>query len=267
MPYNSQELLSMARREYVLGNTLVDENISFIEDQISDPFGSGSSDFFRKIRTETSKDRLDEICMRLFDKVEDVFTGLEFDFSECDQHLGQMFRAVYKFLVCNAAKNMKVFIREYLYSNKNRKVLLADHLNTKLPTYPKEQYGKKEYYILITKLPVIAKQIFEEDITMEDFLSYLERAGDTPVYFEVLHKMLDKGYMIDKGVINEMFKMFKKSDKFDQVMCKLQMAITRDMINPYLEENGLMSLKTPPVEDPEPEEDEEDDSDESATAD
>lgn len=265
MPYTPQDILSMARRESVLGNTSVDEHVSFIEDQISDPFGSGSSDFFRKIRTEVSKDRQDAICIQLFNKIEDAFTGLEFDFSECDQHLGPKFRAVYKMLICHATKNMKIFIREYLYSNKNRKMLLADHLNTKLPTYPKEQYGKKEFYILITKLPVIVKQIFEDDISLEDFLVYIERAGDTPMYFKELHAMIDKGYLVDDGIVNEMFKMFKKSDQFDQVMCKLQIAITRDLINPYLEENGLMSLKTPPVEDPEPEEDEEGDSDETSS--
>lgn len=265
MTLTPQEIMGMARRDYVLGNTTIDEHVSFIEDQIADPFGSGSSDFFRKIRQEATKDRQDAICLQLFGKIEDCFTGLEFDFSECDQHLSTMFRAVYKLLICHATKNMKIFIREYIYSSKNRKVLLADHLNTKMPTYPKEQYGKKEFYILITKLPTIVKNIFEDDITLEDYLSYIERAGDTPLYFKELHTMLEKGYMIDEGIVNEMFKKFKKSDQFDQVMCKLQVAITRDLIDPYLEENGLMSLKTPPVEDPEPAEDDADDEEDSSS--
>lgn len=266
MAFNAQDILNMVHRDTILDNATVDEHISFIQDQIADPFGSGSSDFFRTIRTSVSKDRLDDISLELFSKIEDSFTGIEFDFSECDQHIGRMFRAVYKLLICHAAKHMKVFIREYLYSNKNRKLLLADHLNTKMSTYPKEQYGKKEFYILITKLPVIVKSIFDDDITIEEFISYIERAGDTPTYFELIKEMLEKEYLVDCGIINELFKRFKKSDQFDRVLCKLQMAITNDLINPYLEENGLMSLKTPQVEDPEPEEDEEgDDSDETGS--
>ena len=45
--------------------------------------------------------------------------------------------------VKNAYKVIYVFMKEYISSSKNRKALTADYLNAKIPTYPKEQYGKE----------------------------------------------------------------------------------------------------------------------------
>ena len=73
--------------------------------------------------------------------------------------------------------------------------------------------------------------------------------------------MLDKGMIVDHGITEDLFDQFKKADQFDTTICKLQMMITNDLINPYLEENGLMDLRTPMVDDVVEESDEDDDED------
>lgn len=263
MPLNPQEILAMASRDYILGNTTVEEQIEFISDQIKNPFDSGSSNFFKKLKNMVTADKLDSICIDLFGQMEDVYPNLEFDFSEYDQHLADLFNASYKFFIRHAAKNMRAFIQQYIYSSKNRKNLVGEYLNMKLPNYPKEQYGKKEFYILVTKLPAIVKDIFDDEISLEQYISYIERSDETPMYFKLIKDMLDKGMIVDHGITEDLFDQFKKSDQFDTTICKLQMMITNDLINPYLEENGLMDLRTPMVDDVVEESDEDDDDEDS----
>ena len=198
----------------------------------------------------------------LLAEIEDQYPNLEFDLSEYDQHLEEFFNAVYKFFIVNIQKLMYIFIREYIYSRKNQKVLVAEYLNLKLPNYPKEQYGKKEYYILITKLNSIIDDIKDYDLKLKKFIDYIERSGKTPMYVKKVKEYLDQGLIHDKGVVDDFFHKFKRSDEYDQALCKLQMAITENIINPYLEENGVMELRLPPIDpmDDDPS-DEEDDAD------
>ena len=83
------------------------------------------------------------------------------------------------------------------------------------------------------------------------------------MYFKLIKDMLDKGMIVDHGITEDLFDQFKKSDQFDTTICKLQMMITNDLINPYLEENGLMDLRTPMVDDVVEESDEDDDDEDS----
>ena len=261
MALNPQDLLAMANRDFILGNTTVDEQVDFISDQIKHPFDGGDSNYFKKLRTMVKPDKLDEICQDLFAEIEDVYPDLQIDISDMDEHLADSFSAVYKFFVRNIQKHIYVFLREYIASAKNRKILTADYINSKLPNYPKEQYGKKEFYILVTKLPAIVKDIFDDEISLEQYISYIERSDETPMYFKLIKDMLDKGMIVDHGITEDLFDQFKKSDQFDTTICKLQMMITNDLINPYLEENGLMDLRTPMVDDVVEESDEDDDED------
>ena len=76
--------------------------------------------------------------------------------------------------------------------------------------------------------------------------------------------MLDKGIIIDHGVVADMFEQFEQSDSYAGVINKLEMAITKDLIIPYLKENGLMDIRMPtPMEPEEDISDSDDDSDES----
>lgn len=266
MALTPQEILNLTSRQFLLGNTSVEEQIGFISDQISDPFNSGSANYMKKLKTMVNPDRLDEICTDLLSELENQYPHLDLEISEIDQHLDEVFRTCYKFFVLNIKKLMYIFLREYIYTSKNRKMLVAEYLNMKLPNYPKEQYGKKDYYILITKLPAIIKDIQDDDIKLEKFIEYIERSGSSPMYLNSIKTYLDKGIIIDRGVVADIFKAFMKSEEYDPVLCKLQMAITENIINPYLEENGLSSLKIPPI-DPVDEDAEDDDEEDNSDSD
>ncbi|MCM1295220.1 MAG: hypothetical protein NC311_06735 [Muribaculaceae bacterium] len=259
------DLLQLASREYILGNTTQDDLVSFISDQIKDPFNSGDTNYFKKlVKKVATKDELDELCSQFFTQVQDVYPGLEIDLSEYEQRLSPLFSAVYKFFVKNASTVMYLFIREFIFNNKNRKALVAEFTSSKLATYPKEQYGKKEYYILMTKLHQIVDEIFEDNITLEKLIKYVTR-NKCKVCVDQVSEALSRGYIVDNGVVAEMYKLFKKSDGFRAQMNRLEMDINETFILPYLEENGMMGVRIPPSEDivPEIEDDEEDDDDES----
>lgn len=249
MGLTSQDILNIASRDYILGNTTVNEQIDFLTDQIHDPFGSGNTNYFKKLSGMVkNQDELDKICVRMFSEIENTYPNLEFDFSEVTTHLADAFSAAYKFLIKNAQKSMYTFLKEYISSNKNRKVLTADYLSQKLPSYPKEQYGKKEFYILITKLPSIIDDIFDDIApSVSEFIGYIERSGSSQMYLATVKDLLDRGYLLDHGAMRSIFKAFKKSDGYDEALCKLQMAITDELITPYLEESGLVEYRTPAV--------------------
>lgn len=267
MALDQQDILSIASRDFILGNTTISEQIEFIDDQINDPFNSGSTNFYKRLRNMVqNKDKLDEICIDLLNRIEDQYPNLEFDLSEYSQHLDGVFNAIYKFFVRNPQKHIEIFLREYIYAGKNRKNLTADYMNQKLPNYPKEQYGKKEFYILIVKLPAIIKDIFDEDIKLSKYIEYLERADNSPMYIRIISNLLEKGIIADHGVTADLYKKFKNSDNYDNAICKLQMKITENLINPYLEENGLLELRNPPVE-PDEEDTDDDENEESSAED
>lgn len=262
MDLNNQDILNIASQDFILGNSTIEEQIDFITDQIKHPFDAGSSNYFKKLkRSVANPDQLDTICLELLGEIENKYPDIEFDLSEYDQHLEDAFNAIYKFFVKNSKKLMYVFLREYLNSNKNRKGLTADYLNTKLPTYPKEQYGKKEYYILITKLPSILKDMKNDgNIWLDKFIEYIERTEDAPMYVSQIKELLDRGIIHDRGVVVNMFEELFDSDAYDSILCKLQVYITKNIVVPYLEENGLSELRIPAVD---PEDDDlDDDSDE-----
>ena len=113
----------------------------------------------------------------------------------------------------------------------------------------------------MTKLPAIIEDIFDSELRLDKFIECVERSGMSPMYFSVIKDLLDRGIIIDHGVVNNIYNLFRKSDRYDQTICKIQIDITNNMIIPYMEENNLMELRNPPIE-PEPEEenlDEEDD--------
>lgn len=254
MAFTVTDLLNMATRDYILGNTTQEEQIQFIEDQIKDPFNSGDNNYVRKLKKMLSSrdEEMDEICLRLFTQIQDIYSHLKIDVSDYDQRFFPLFNAVYKFFVKNIAKLTYVFIREFLFNNKNRKVLTEEFSSMKLPTYPKEQYGKKDFYILIIKLPQIIDEIFDDDVKLKKFISYIEKSSDCPLYISVLKDAMEDGLVVDNGVVGDIYKLFKRSEHYRSTLNKLEMDITQSLIIPYMEENGMMSIRMPKVEDLEP---------------
>lgn len=263
MPLSENEIIKLASQDYILENTTAEEQVGFISDQIASPFDSGSTNYFKKLRNSVGNaDQLDQVCVSLFGKIEDRYPRIEFDFSDYDQHLDKLFSVVYKFFIKNIQRHMLTFLKEYIYNAKNRKILLADYMSAKIPSYPKEQFGKKEYFILMTKLSPIIKDIGKEGIKLTKFISYIKRAGDTPAYFDDLEEFIEKDIICDNGVVSDLFDEFIKSEDYNAVLCKIQTAITSNIIMPYLNDNGLTELRVPPTDPLDEEGDEEDEDDE-----
>ena len=247
--YEITDLLKLASRDFILGNITKDERISFIEDQIRDPFDSGDSNYLKPlVKSITDKEELEEVCQTFLVHVQDIYPHLKLDFSECDQQTIVWFKPIYKFFVKNVTKIMFIFIREYLFTPKNRKELTDTFDKIKTPTYPKEQYGKREFYILVTKLSQIVDEIFEDDIKLGKFIKYVEKNGDSPVWLGQILDAIDRGYIMDTGVVDDMYKLFKKSEAYRPTMNKLEMEINTEMIIPYMKENGMIDVRIPPVE-------------------
>lgn len=247
--FSPQDLLRVASRDYILGNVSLEEQVGFIEDQIADPFNSGDTNYLKRLaNTVSGQDELDDYCQSFITKIQDVYPHLVIDTSEYDAHLIDLFMPIYKFFVKSAGQIMYIFIREFIFSSKNRKVLVGEYINAKLPNYPKEQYGKKEYYILMTKLPQIIADIFEDEPKLSKFIDYVERGSDGPVYIDALKDALNQGYIVDNGVCKDMWKLYRKTDLFRRDQTKLEMSIAKDLILPYLEENKMMKIRLPQVE-------------------
>lgn len=247
--FTPQDLIRAASRDYILGNVSLEEQVSFIEDQIADPFGSGDTNHLKRLaKSVSSQDEMDEYCQNFITRLEDVYPHLHIDISEYESHLQGFFTPIYKFFVRSASHIMYVFIREYIFSPKNRKMLVSEYTNTKMPNYPKEQYGKKEFYILITKLPQIIADIFSDGVKLKKFIEYVDKGSDGPVYLDALLDDIENGYIVDNGVVRDMWKRYRDTDQFRMDMTKLEMAITKNLIMPYLEENNMLSIRLPHVE-------------------
>lgn len=260
--FDLQDVIRSANRDFILGNVTLGEQISFIEDQIADPFGSGDTNYLKRLaKNVAGQDELDEYCQNFITKLEDVYPHLRIDYSEYDAHLIELFMPIYKFFVRSVGKIIYIFIREYLFSQKNRKMLVSTYANSKLPSYPKEQYGRKEYYILLTKLPQIIEDLFDDDIKLKKFIDYVEKGSDGPVYLDALRDLLDEGYVVDKGVVQDLWKRYRDTDRYRADLAKLEMAITTNLVMPYLEENNMLQIRLPRVEEVEPEVTEEEDDD------
>jgi hypothetical protein len=241
--------MDISPENMLIENLDAEELMEFIRDQIADVFDSSTVNYFKKLKKIIyNPDELDNYCIRIMDNIENVYSGIDFDVSDFDVHLDVFTSHVYKFFVKNTASIMNVFLREYIMTPKNRKAAVADYLNSKLPNYPKEQYGKKEYFILMNKLQSIIKDIRREKLELTDFIYYLKRSDDIPDYVNNIEHYLNEGWIVDDGIVTDLFDMFLNSDQYDIIYNKLQMMITTNLINPYLEENGMANMKLPMFE-------------------
>ena len=249
--FDTNDLLKMATRDYMLGNTTMEEQIQFIEDQIKEPFESGDNNFLRRLKDMVSSaDEMDEECQRLIALIQDTYPHLNIDLSFYDRHLYDLFRAIYKFFVVKIKKQTYVFLREFILSSKNRKALTDPYMNMKMPNYPKEQYGKKEFYVLITKLPQIIKDVLE-DLKFKKFIKYIKESSNCPSFVKDIEDAMDQDIISDNGVVGDIYKLMKRAGHsvFYEIVSKLEMDITSELIIPYMQENGMMDIRLPPVED------------------
>lgn len=253
---------TMSSKDYILDNTTLEEQLSFIKEQIREPFNSGSTNYFKKIKKYvTDADRLDGICRVILENISESYQNLEFDLGNSDIRLRDFTETVYKFFVKDIRKLTYVFFREFLYNNKNRKNIIAEYQNMKLPVYPKEQYGTKDNYILMVKLPDILDNISETELSFQEFISYLKKMLDVPGYINDMEEYIDRNMVHDCGIFDDIMSLFNSSDIVGQVINKLEMDMTKTIILPYMEKNNMIESRIT-FYDPDEDEDVSDDDDE-----
>ena len=254
------DFLGLMTRNFIVSDTSVTEQTSFIEDQIADPFNAGNSNYLKRLADIISGDNeMDDQCQRFMVQIQDVYPHLRIEIGDYDQHLLPLFTVIYNVFVRKVKKITYNFIREYIFNNKNRKTLTDMFSNTKTPTYPKEQYGKKEYYILVTKLPQIIDEIFEDGVKLKRFIDIADKSEHSPACLSKLKDYLDEDLIVDNGVVGDIYEKFKECDDYRSMLNDLEIDITNSFILPYIKENNLGDLYLPPVNELEDDDDDEDD--------
>lgn len=240
MPELNQELAKeFASREFILAQTDIDEHLEFIRSQIVSPFENGEVNHFRKMmKLITDKAQRQEYAKRVLEIIDNEYSNIDIDIEDFDRTLVPYAEALYKFFGKNLRKLVTTFLREYLYNNKNRKALLSSYQDLKLASYPKEQFGKKDNYILIIKLAAIVKDITELPITAEQFIQYCIRNDDKPQYIDLVEEMLDDSILIDYGIYSDIMDKFMKSDAFDGTINKLQTKMIDAIVRPSVSAMG-----------------------------
>lgn len=253
-----------ANVEYILAQTNIDEYLEFIKEQVKSPFDSGSVNYFRKmIKLITDKDLKQEYARRVLEIIDNEYPNLDVDISEVDSSLIDYAEALYKFFGKNLKKLVNAFFREYLFNNKNRKALLSSYQDIKISSYPKEQFGKKDNYILVLKIVSILEDIKELPIKIEEFIDYCVRNNDKPRYIDGFEEMIEEDIISDYGIFDDIMSKFFKSDSFDAMVNTLKIRLIDAIVRPSVEDMGYGSVAdTIEVEDEDDDEEEEDDPDE-----
>ena len=85
MAMSPQDIMNTINRELLMTNTTVDEQIEFISEQIKNPFDGGSSNYFKKLKNSVKSPELKEICLDLFEQIENMYPAIAFDFSDDEE--------------------------------------------------------------------------------------------------------------------------------------------------------------------------------------
>ena len=227
-------------REYILYNATIEDYMEFISDQINDPFDASIDiNYIKRIRKLIPDDnKMDKYCERILEKILERYENIELNLDNYNAHLLDITDVCYKFFIKNIRKLVTVFIKEYIMNAKNRKALVADYY-TKLSSYPKEQYGNKDNYILITFLKKIVKSYTKDgELRLSDFIYYIKKSGDYPEYIDQLQEYIEDGYIVDYGVFRDISNIFWKSDVRDSMINKLSLKIIENIIKPDLDDMG-----------------------------
>ena len=229
-----------ASREYLLNNATLTDYMDMIQDQIDDPFDSSiGMNYVKKIRKLVpDNNKMDEYCQAIIDKISEAYPDMEVDLDPINSHYLDFTMSFYKFFIKNIRKLTTVFLKEYLFNDKNRKALIKDYQDSKLGNYPKEQFGNKDNYVLITFIKKIVKAITEEDLRLSNFIMYIRKSDDCPEYVTEIEDYLDHGIIVDYGIYEDIMKFFWESSVRDAMINKLSLKINDAIVQPTLKSMG-----------------------------
>ena len=244
-----------ANRDTVLENSEVDEILVYLEHQIESPFDINVN-YLKKLRNKATSEEMEGYYEQTLGIIEDTYTkgssGIKFDINLMTD-LGDSAYSIYRFFVKNIRKITFIFLREYLSVNKIRKNLIAPYLENGVDSYPKEQYGKKENYILMQKLGSIIKDIKNSGISLIDFIGYVDRANDSASYIKTITDLINKEAIVDDDCVSVILHHFIKCDDYSNVLSKLSIHFVNTIIIPCLEEMGYGDLGLTFIKEEEPE--------------
>lgn len=232
-------------REYLLHKATLDDYMEMIGDQIEDPFDSSVGiNYLKRIRKLVPDDnKMDTYCVDVIDQITEAYPDMEIDLDNISSHYLDFTMALYKFFVKNIRKLTTVFLKEYIFNTKNRKALVQDYQDAKLGNYPKEQFGNKDNYILITFLKKIVKSFTKSgDLRLEDFIRYVKKSDDCPEYVDVIEEYLNDGTIADYGIYEDLMTYFWESDIRDAMINKLSLKINDAIVQPTLEDMGYKTF-------------------------
>lgn len=223
----------------ILDTSTTDDLLAFIKNQINNPFDSGDINYFKKLRqVADSRDALDRYCLTILRFIEDRYPGLSINVPE-GESLAHFTNTIYKFFGKNMKKLVTEFMIEYIMNNKNRKAIIDAFSTIKVQNYSKEMYGKKDYYILITRMDSIVKYIADLRLSFDDMLHYLTRGEDVPPYLIYLSEMLRNDDIGDDGLYTDIMEIMIDSDDYaSRLATKMCMKVQNAIIHPYLKSIG-----------------------------
>lgn len=228
-------------REYLLHNATLTDYMDMIQDQIDNPFDASiDMNYVKKIRKLVpDNNKMDEYSQAVVDKISEAYPDMEIDLDMINTHYLDFTMSLYKFFIKNIRKLTTVFLKEYLFNDKNRKALVQDYQDSKLGNYPKEQFGTKDNYILITFIKKIVKTVAkDENIRLSDFIDYLRKSDDCPDYVSEIEDYLEHGVIVDYGIYENIMNFFWESTVRDAMINKLSLKINDAIVQPTLKSMG-----------------------------
>lgn len=246
------DALRNTNRDSIIRTSDIDELLEYIKNQIKNPF-TVDVNYFKPLKKKVNNDEeMIIICHSILDMIDEEYPSMSFSFTEDNKELIKFTYNIYKFFIKNINSIVYIFLKEYIGNSKNRKALVSPYIDTKLESYPKEQYGKKENYILLTKINSIIKDIKSSNIDFSDFINYINKANDSAAYIDLIGKNIDTGVIIDDGIVKDIMKKFIKSDEYKQTINKLSVWINNNIIVPCLNDLGYGDMDYTIFEEEEP---------------
>ncbi len=241
MTYN--DALRDSTRESIIDDSEIEEILEYIRRQIKNPF-SVDVNYFKPLKRKiTNKATLISTSLSILSVIDEEYPSISIELTEENDDVVKYAYNIYKFFIKNINSMVYIFLKEYISNNKNRKNLVAPYLDVKVDSYPKEQYGKKENYILLAKIDSIMKDIKNLDTSLVDFINYVNRANDSAAYIDLVAELVDHNIIIDKGIVKDIMKKFIKSDEYNQIINKLSIWINKHIIAPCLKDLGYDGIQ------------------------
>jgi len=230
----------------------IQDILSLIHGQIKNPFETNENYLEKLLDRIADEDLAQDICRSILEEIfsRNVYMHIRLD--EMD-NIKAVTKSIYKFFIKNREKLTYIFIKEYIMKNKTRKK--AIHGLKSSPGYNKIYHAKKDYYLLITKMPKVVKNIRDLNLDFDDFIKFLSRSYDKG-FTNFIKNLYDSGTLTFTNYGYNFLDQCIDSNNVESIYTKLIKDVNNELILPKIDNikpNQL--LYEPEIEDHETEED------------